>query len=58
MTWNSLFFMTGPPAEKPKLLRSKTDLGTPKALFWKEFDEKGNLVKTYVFKAGILVEPK
>ena len=23
---------------------------------WKEFDEKGNLIKTYVFKAGILVE--
>src|SRR5438270_1317939 len=37
---NSLFLMTGPSAEKPKLLRSKTDFGTPNALFWKEFDEK------------------
>ena len=25
---------------------------------WKEFDEHGNLVKTDVFKAGLLVEPK
>src|SRR5438477_4910683 len=32
---NSLFFTIGPPAEKPKLLRSKTDFGTPNALFWK-----------------------
>ncbi len=25
---------------------------------WKEFDERGNLVKTTVFKAGIVVEEK
>ena len=25
---------------------------------WKEFDEKGNVIKTYLFKAGILVETK
>jgi len=25
---------------------------------WKEFDEQGNVVKTYVFRAGILVEEK
>ncbi|QLH31090.1 MAG: hypothetical protein HWD62_00375 [Cyclobacteriaceae bacterium] len=25
---------------------------------WKEFDEEGNVVKTYVFRAGILMEEK
>lgn len=25
---------------------------------WKEFDEEGNVIKTYVFRAGILIEEK
>jgi len=25
---------------------------------WKEFDEEGTVVKTYVFRAGILIEEK